>query len=194
MTVGGLVIGALGLAAFVAHELRTGEPLLDVRLFRSRGLSAGSLLVFLQFFAAFGFFVLAPQFLQFVDGDTALVAALSLLPLGLGIGPRSELAPRLVVRFGARWVGALGMALLSLAFLGFATLEAGTPYWQLAALLVLFGLGFGLSATPGTTLIVDGLPTDRRTVASAVNDVTRELGGALGGAVLTSALVAVYQD
>lgn len=73
-------------------------------------------------------------------------------------------------------------------------MNAGTPFLAWAALLVLFGAGFGLSATPGTTLIVDGLPAERRTVASAVNDVTREVGGALGGAVLGSALLAVYQD
>ncbi len=193
LTVATLVAGVLGLVAFVVHERRTPEPLLDVRLYRSPGLAAGSVLVTLQFFAAFGFFVLAPQFLQFVQGDTALVAALSLLPLGLGVGPMSGVAPALILRFGARTVGAAGMVLLAAAFLGFSFVEAGTPFLAWAGLLVLFGAGFGLSATPGTTLIVDGLPAERRTVASAVNDVTREVGGALGGAVLGSALLAVYQ-
>jgi EmrB/QacA subfamily drug resistance transporter len=193
-TLAAVTVGVAALVAFVLHELRTTDPLLDVRLYRSKGLTAGSILIALQFFAAFGFFVLAPQYLQFVQGDTALVAALSLLPLGLGIGPVSAFAPALILKLGARWVGTAGMALLAVAFLGLAQVQDGTPFWAWASLLVVFGVGFGLAATPGTTLIVDGLPPERRSVASAVNDVTREVGGALGGAALASALIAVYQD
>jgi MFS family permease len=81
VTVTALVVGITALAAFVRWEASSHDPMLDVRLFRNPGLAAGSILVFLQFFAAFGFFYLAPQFLQFVQGHDALGAALRLLPL-----------------------------------------------------------------------------------------------------------------
>jgi EmrB/QacA subfamily drug resistance transporter len=191
VTLTALVVGVVGLATFVGWEARVRAPMLDVRLFRDPGLAAGSILVFLQFFAAFGFFFLAPQFLQFVQGHDALGAALRLLPLTLGIGPASTLGPRLLDRFGSRWVGAFGMGQMATAFVLFAQLGDG-PYWRFAATLVVFGFGFGLAITPGTQLIIDGLPADRRTLSAAVNDVTREVGGALGGAVAASVLVAVY--
>ncbi|CAA9270517.1 MAG: Uncharacterized MFS-type transporter, partial [uncultured Corynebacteriales bacterium] len=149
LTVCALVLGVVGLIAFVRHEARVPEPMLDVRLFRSRGLSAGSIVIFLQFFAAFGFFFLAPQFLQFVQGYDALGAALRLLPLTLGIAPASVLGPRLLARFGSRVVGAYGMGQMAAAFVLFALLADG-PYWQFAVTLVVFGAGFGLAVTPGT--------------------------------------------
>jgi EmrB/QacA subfamily drug resistance transporter len=193
LTVTALVVGAVSAALFVRHELRAADPMLDVRLFRSPGLAAGSALVFLQFFAAFGFFFLAPQFLQYVRDFSPLEAALALLPIALGIGPASALGPRLLDRFGARDVGAFGMGQMATSFALFAWLADG-PYWQFAVTLSVFGFGFGLAVTPGTVLIIDGLPEDRRTLSAAVNDVTREVGGALGGAVLASVLVAVYAD
>lgn len=191
LTVAALVVGVAALVGFVRYEATTPDPMLDVRLFRNPGLSAGSVQVFLQFFAAFGFFFLAPQFLQFVQGQDALGAALRLLPLAIGIGPASTLGPRLLERFGSRWVGAFGMGQMATAFALFALLGDG-PYWRFAVTLVVFGFGFGLAITPGTQLIIDGLPADRRTLSAAVNDVTREVGGALGGAVAASVLVAVY--
>lgn len=193
VTVTALVVGVVGSALFVRHELHADDPMLDVRLFRSPGLSAGSALVFLQFFAAFGFFYLAPQFLQYVRDFSPLQAALALLPIAAGIGPASALGPRLLDRFGARDVGAFGMGQLATAFVLFAWLADG-PYWRFAVTLAVFGFGFGLALTPGTVLIIDGLPADRRTLSAAVNDVTREVGGALGGSVLASILVAVYGD
>jgi len=191
LTLTGLAVGAGALLLFVGHELRTRAPLLDVRLFRSPALAVGSLLVFLQFFAASGFFLLAPQFLQTVLGRSTLLAVLSLLPLTAGIAPASALAPRLMERFGPRAVAAAGMTAMAAGFALLALIGAG-PYWQFGPALALFGLGFGLAVTPGTTAIIDGLPADRRTLASAVNDVTREVGAALGGAVLAGVLVASY--
>ncbi len=193
LTLTGLVVGGAALVLFVVHELRSRAPMLDVRLFGSRGLSAGSALVFLQFFAAFGFFFLAPQWLQYVHALSPLQAALLLGFMAVGIGPASSLGPRLLDRFGARAVGAWGMGQMAVALLLLGLQADGdAPLWRFAAALVVFGAGFGLAVTPGTTLIIDGLPADRRTLSAAVNDVTREVGGALGGAVAASVLLAVY--
>jgi hypothetical protein len=89
---------------------------------------------------------------------------------------------------------AVGFAVLAVA-LGEADATGALVQWWLPALgLLAFGFGFGLAITPGTVLIIDGLPEDRRSVASAVNDITREVGGVLGIAVLSSVLISVYRD
>jgi MFS family permease len=109
VTVTALIVGVTALAAFVRWEASSRDPMLDVRLFRNPGLAAGSILVFLQFFAAFGFFYLAPQFLQFVQGHDALG-----LLCGCSAGHRDRTGeqprPRLLERFGGRWVGRSGWA------------------------------------------------------------------------------------
>ncbi|MGF1662139.1 MAG: MFS transporter [Kineosporiaceae bacterium] len=191
LTLVALGAGIVGLAAFVWWEARARAPMLDVRLFRRPALAAGSILIFLQFFAAFGLFYLLPQFFQFVQGAEPLEAALKLLPMGLGIAPASALGPQILQRLGTRATGAGGLLLMAVAFLLFG-LAGDAPYWQLGPVIVVFGFGLGLSITPGTQLIIDGLPADRRTLSAAVNDVTREVGGVLGGAVAASVLVAVY--
>ena len=192
VTVGALAGGAL-LALFVWHELRTPEPMLDVRLFTSPLLTTGSLIVFLQFFAAFGFFFLAPQWLQYVHRLDSLATALWLLPVAAGIGPASAAGPALLEKLGPGRLAGLGMALMAMATGALAAQAGGgQSLWVFAATLIGFGFGFGLAITPGTTLIIGGLPDDRRTLSAAVNDVTREVGGALGGAVAASVLIAVY--
>jgi EmrB/QacA subfamily drug resistance transporter len=187
------VVGVASLVGFVLHELRTPAPMLDVRLFRSRLLSTGGGLVFLQFLAAYAFFLLAPQWLQYLEGRTPLEAALWFLPFVLGIAPASVLAPPLIGRLGPGPVGASGMLLMAAALAGMAALApADRTLWWFGAAVVLFAFGFGLAATPGTSLIIGGLPEDRRTLSAAVNDVTREVGGALGGALAATVLLSAY--
>ncbi|MDA0179784.1 MFS transporter [Solirubrobacter phytolaccae] len=190
----GIVVGLVALGGFLAWELAADEPMLDVRLFRNGGLAAGSLLLTLQFFAAFGFFLLTPQYLQVVQGYSAIETALCFLPLPIGVAFVTPFVPRLMSAFGARWVGAIGMAVFAAAFVVFVLVTPDAGFWGFAVGLVLLGAGSGLALTPGTTLVVSGLPADRRTVSSAVNDLTREVGGALGGAVLGAVLIAAYQS
>lgn len=191
LTLAGLVAGGVALALFVLAELRSSDPMLDVRLFGSRGLSAGSLLVLLLSLAVFGFFLLGPQFLQFVGGYDTLGAALRLLPFAVGIGPGSALSPGLTARFGARWTGSFGAGTMGAGLAIFAV-TARLDYWHFAIALVVTAFGMGVALTSGTTLILAGLPADRRTLSSAVNDVTREVGSAIGAAVLGSLLVTLY--
>jgi EmrB/QacA subfamily drug resistance transporter len=187
-------IGALALLGFVGHELRTPAPSLDVRLFRDRGLSAGALMVSAQFFASLGLFVLAPQYLQLVRGYSPLEAALALLVIPVGVGAGTGAAAAAITRIGAALPGAAGLGVMAAGFAVLAsTVQAGTLIW-LALGVLLFGAGFGLAVTPGTLLIIEGLPPQRRSVASALNDITREVGGVVGIAVLSSVLLAGYRD
>jgi EmrB/QacA subfamily drug resistance transporter len=201
ITVTALGVGVLGLVGFVVHQLRSRTPSLDVRLFRNRGLASGSILVSLQFFASLGLFVLAPQYLQVVRDYSPLQAAAALLVIPVGVGAGTALAPPLLARIGAKVPAAAGLAAMAVGFavlavaLGEADATGALVRWWLPALgLLVFGFGFGLAITPGTVLIIDGLPEDRRSVASAVNDITREVGGVLGIAVLSSVLISVYRD
>lgn len=191
-TLVGLVGGAIATALFVLVEVRSADPMLDVRVFRSRGLTAGSLLVMLMCTALFGFFLIGPQYLQYVNGYDTLGAAVRMLPFAIGIFPGSSLSPKLVERIGARRVSTIGASFMGsgLLILGEA---ADHGYAMFAAGLVVTAFGMGLALSAGTTLIIDGLPADRRTLSSAVNDVTREVGSAVGAAVFSSVLLTTYR-
>lgn len=193
-TVAGLVAGVLLLAVFAAWELRTTAPLLDVRLFGRRRFTAGMLTVSSLFFVFFGFIFVFMQYLQFVRGWSPLVAACGVAPVALGLLPGARLAPYLVKRVGVAVVCTVGMALVALAMAGLATIDTDTSFWSVAVLLWVAGTGMGWAMTPATTNITDALPEAEQGVASAMNDVAREVGGSLGIAVLGSVLSNGYRS
>jgi EmrB/QacA subfamily drug resistance transporter len=191
----GIAVGAVLLAGFVAWELHTGEPLLDPRLFKHRAFAGGTLSLTLQFFAFFGFIFLLLQYLQLVLHDSPLVAAISLIPMALGMMPSARFgAPKLVARIGTGRTCALGLFVAAAGFVWLATLDASSGYWALLAGLLPLGAGMGLAMTPATAAVTDALPRDKQGVGSAMNDLSRELGGALGIAVLGSILQSTYRN
>lgn len=193
-TVGGLAAGIVVLALFAAWELRNSAPLLDVRLFGRRGFAAGMLTVSSLFFVFFGFIFVFMQYLQFVRGWSPLVAACAAAPVALGLLPGARLAPYLVRRVGVRVLCGAGMTLVALAMVGLSTAGTDTHYGVIALLLWVGGTGMGWAMTPATASITDSLPEAEQGVASAMNDVAREVGGALGIAVLGSVLSAGYRS
>ena len=160
--------------------------MLDPRNFLRRGFGAGSLSITVQFFAAFGFLFLLLPYLQLAQGYSPLQSSAALLPMALVVIPLSRVSPMLAARAGVRLTGAAGLTLMAAGFAVLATLETGSSYWHVFAGLIPFGAGMALAGAPATTAIVASLPRERQGVASAVNDVSRELGGALGIAVLGS--------
>ncbi len=186
-------IALVTLVGFVLRELTTPMPLLDVRLFRLRGFGAGSLSVTAQFFAAFGFFFVVLQYLQFVVGRSALEAALTLLPLPFLLLPSARLAPRLAERFGTNRVDAAGLLSIAAGLALVSRLGVELNQVTLYAGLALFAIGMGMAGTPATTAITASLPEAKQGVASAVNDLSREFGSALGIAVLGSLLTTSYR-
>ena len=193
VTLAAFAAALLLLAAFVAWELRRPEPLLDPRLFRLPGFGAGTVSIAVQFFGFFGFIFVVLQYVQFVLGYSPLVAGLALAPIAIlmmGLSPR---VPRLLEHVGPAYVGPLGLLSMAGGFAVFSTLGTGSSYWPLLGGLVLLGAGAALATTPATTAIVSSLPRAKQGVASAVNDAAREVGGALGIAVLGSALTDRYQ-
>ncbi len=188
----GLIGGAIAGIAFVLWELRRRSPMLDPRLFARRGFSTGAVAITVQFLAFFGFIFVAMQYLQFIAGYSPLKAATAMLPFAVVMIPLARNAPRVAARFGANRVGAIGLVLMAVAMVVFAQLQTDVHYGVFVVGLVLLAAGLGLSSTPATTAIVDSLPPAQQGVASAVNDLSRELGTALGIAVLGSIVTSRY--
>lgn len=192
VTVTGFVVGVAGLIGFVAWELRQPHPLLDPRLFKLRGFSTGTLSMTAQFFASFGFFYIILQYLQYVAELSPLESAVALTPLPLVLIPLARQAPRLALRFGANRVAGLGLLLSAIGMVLMNRLEVDFVYWNLALALVVFAAGMALASTPATMAITSSLPPSKQGVGSAVNDVSREFGSALGIAILGSVLNDAY--
>lgn len=194
LTIGAFALSALSLVTFVVWELRNPEPMLDMRLFRLPGFRTGTLALTMQFFASFGFFYIVLQYLQYIAGRSPLQAAVALLPLPAVLIPLARTAPRIADRFGINWVVALGLTLSASGMLMMTTLRVELVYWHLAVGLVLFAAGMALAGTPSTTAVVSSLPPSKQGVGSAVNDTSRELGSALGIAILGTILNEVYRN
>ncbi|MFY9927721.1 MAG: MFS transporter [Streptosporangiaceae bacterium] len=193
-TLAGIGLGLVVLAGFIAYELRQRTPMLDPRMFGHRALSAGSLSIFVQFFAFYGFIFLILQYLQILRGDSALIAAVSMLPMAATMMPTARLAPALAARVGSRRTCAGGLVLIACALAVIAHVSHTSPYWLLATGLLILGVGMGCAMTPATSAITSALPAQKQGVASAVNDLSREVGGALGIAVIGSVMTAVYRS
>jgi EmrB/QacA subfamily drug resistance transporter len=194
-TMGGIGIGLLILAAFVRWELARPNPLIDPRLFRHLAFTGATLSITVQFFAFFGMVFLLLQYLQLVRGNTPLVAALSLIPMAAALMPSARrIAPRLSDRVGVTRVCVLGLLLVSGALVVLSQLDGDSSYWLLLTGLVPLGAGMGLAMTPATAAITDALPLAKQGVGSAMNDLARELGGALGIAMLGSVLQSSYRS
>jgi len=192
-TLGGIAAGLAVLAVFAGWELRAAHPMLDLRHFRNRRLSAGSLSIFIQFFAFYGFTFVSLQYLQGVRGNSPLVAALSVLPLALVMMPAGRIIPSLAARFGARAVCATGLVMVAAGLVVVSRIGTSSSYWLLLAGLIPLGIGMAAAMTPATAAITEGLPAAQQGVGSALNDLSREVGGALGIAVVGSIVTAVYR-
>jgi EmrB/QacA subfamily drug resistance transporter len=185
-------IAAVAAAAFVAQQRRATEPLLDLRLFRNPRFTAASGTIMVLFFALFGFLFLATQYLQFVLGLSPSAAGVRVLPYAGAMIVFATLSAKLVGRFGTRHVVTAGMLAFSAGLAVAATVGTGTGYGRLAIALVVMGAGMGLAGAPATESISGSLPPERANVGSAVNDTTRELGGALGVAIVGSIMSSLY--
>ncbi len=195
LTLAGLAVGVLALVGFVAWELRQSQPLLEIRLFADRSLAAGSLTLLILFAVMFGIFLVLMQFLQAVLGFSALRGAAGLLPMAAAMMPLSAVAPTIAKRVGTRTVLIAGVGVFGAGLALLALMVSPTGgYWSVLPGLLIVGVGMGLSMSPSTTAITESLPTDKQGVASALNDTVRELGGAVGIALLGSIVNAGYRS
>jgi EmrB/QacA subfamily drug resistance transporter len=187
---GAAIVAAASLAGFVVHALRTPEPLIDLRFFRSVPFSGATVIAVSGFAALGGFLFLNTLYLQNVRGLSALHAGLFLLPMAAMTAAAAPLSGRLVGSRGPRLPLQIAGAAMLASGLLFAAFDAETGDVTLFAAYVLFGLGFGMLNSPITNTAVSGMPRAQAGVAAAVASTSRQLGQALGVAVIGAVLAA----
>jgi EmrB/QacA subfamily drug resistance transporter len=190
--IGAFVIAGVFLTSLVLWELHTPYPLLEMTFFKNPRFSAASIAITLVFFAMFGSLFFLSQYLQFVLGYDAFEAGLALLPVAISLMIAAPVSARLVAWVGTKIVVAAGLVIVAagMVLMSFAGVDSG--YGLIAGVLVTIGIGMGLAMAPATDSIMGSLPPERAGVGSAMNDTTREIGGALGVAVLGSITAASY--
>ncbi|MGH3450723.1 MAG: DHA2 family efflux MFS transporter permease subunit [Haloechinothrix sp.] len=193
VVLGGFAVFAVLAAAFVGWERHTPYPMLDITFFQNPRFSAASGAIVLTFFALFGSMFLLTQLLQSVLGYSALDAGIRLVPMAGVMMVISPVSARLVERLGTKRVMATGLLIAAAGLLLFSRMTADGSYWpDVLVPLVVLSAGFALIMPPATESIMGSLPRAKAGVGSAVNDTTRELGGALGVAVLGSVFGSIY--
>lgn len=194
ITVLAALAAVCALGGFVTWELRHRAPLLDIRLFRDRRLAGGSVTLLAVFGVLAGIFVVLYPYFQAVLGWSGLRSTVALLPMALTMMIMSGVAPRVPKVIGARTTTLAGVAAAGggLAVLA-ASVSVDGRYLSVLPGMLIIGVGMGLTMPPATEAITSALPRSSQGVASALNDVTRELGTALGVALLGAVLTAGYQ-
>ena len=193
LVLSGLAVALVVGAAFVAWERRAANPMLPLSLFSHRRFTVGAGVNTAAFSVLVGFWFLLVLYVQFALGYTPLQAGLATLPdavAGIAIAP---FTPRLTIRFGAPRVMAAGFAVLTVCFALLGTVDATTGYGFLVVPITLAGVGLSLTTIPATNDIMAATPLAKAGIGSAVNDATREIGAALGIAVLGTISTVMYR-
>jgi EmrB/QacA subfamily drug resistance transporter/deazaflavin-dependent oxidoreductase (nitroreductase family) len=183
-----LAIGALLIAAFLAHALRAANPLLDVRLFANRGFASGAAANFVLGVALFGVALLLPLYFQIIRDRTPLETGLLMIPQGLGAAVAIGLAGSLTDKIGARRVVPVGVALATAGTLAYTQIAVDTPYWYLAGALFLIGAGLGATITPSMAAAFHDLDPRQMGMATSTINVVQRVAGSLGTALLAIVL------
>jgi hypothetical protein len=191
ITLGAFGIGAILSVAFIWWERRSPHPMLRMEFFRNPRFSAASGAIMMVFFALFGSVFLLTQHLQFVLGYSPLEAGVRILPVA-ALVVAAPLSARLVELIGTKVVVAAGLLIVATALTLLSAVDIESGYGVVAASIAVLGAGMGFTMAPATESIMGLLPLAKAGVGSAMNDTTRQLGGALGVAVLGSILASSY--
>ncbi len=187
-----VILGAVFLVGFGFWEAHNPHPMLDVRFFKNPRFSAASATITLTFAASFGATFLMTQYFQFLLGYSPLKAGIMITPVAVGMMVASPFAPGRVNRFGTKRVVVFGLVLVAISTgcSGSDTIMSSFVGGILTRLGM--GLGFGFTTAPVTESIMGSLPPSRAGIGSAVNDTTRQTGGAIGVAVMGTIFAARY--
>lgn len=185
--------GLAVLVAFVVFEKRSDHPSIDVTYFKNKVFSAAVCAIALVFFALMGVTFFSVFYTQSVRGYSPLQTGLLMLPLAAAqmiFAPRARLV---VDRFGNKVTTTAGLLVLAAMLAAFAALDARTPIWILEVIFFLMGAGMAHIMTPVSVVIMQALPREKAGSASALSNTFRQVGGALGIAVLGSVLSTAYR-
>lgn len=181
------VVGTVFMTLFLVYETKAEHPMLPLRLFQNRSFWVACLTLTMAMFGMMGAMFFFSQFMQTVQGYSALLTGVLLIPLTVGVMLGSGMAPGLVKKYSMSGVVGFGILIAGLSLLLFAALMApDLSKWYVGIGFFLLGFGFGVAMVPVTDSIMGAIPEAKLGVGSAMNDTTRELGGALSIAILGS--------
>ena len=190
----GTILGGLALlTVFVLVERRAPHPALDISLFRDPQLSAATAAIALVFFALMGVIFFLAFYLQVIRGYSPFQAGLCLVAVALAIMITAPRSAALARRFGTRVVVGTALAGIAISFGLLALVTADTPLWALELLLFGQGLCSGNVMAPATNAVMGAIPREKAGAGSAMNNTFRQVGGALGVAILGSVLSTAYR-
>jgi EmrB/QacA subfamily drug resistance transporter len=189
-----MIAGAVLLAGFVWWQRKARHPLVDLDLFRNRQFTGGAVLATVASFGMLGLLFALPQFFSAVGGNDAFGSGLRLLPVigGLLIGART--ATRIAARLGTRTVIAGGLLLMTAGMLIGSTTDVNSGYGFLAVWITLAGIGLGFTMPPAMDAALGALTVERSGVGNGLIQAMRQVGGAIGVAVLGTVLNSAYRD
>jgi predicted MFS family arabinose efflux permease len=191
---GCMAAGVALAVAFATTELRRTNPLLDIRLFGRPDFATGAVGITFLFFANFGFFFVAMQYMQLILGYSPLGTAFALVPLAVPILILGATLHLYLPRVGLRIAVTLGLFLIAVGLFCMRVLDADSSYLEFVWPILIVSAGIGLCVAPTTSAIMGAVPDNKQGVASAVNDTTREVGAAIGIAVAGSVVAAHYGE
>jgi EmrB/QacA subfamily drug resistance transporter len=190
-----LCAGAAGIAAgvaFFAVELGRAQPLFDVRVLARPRVAVGAFAILASYIATLGMLFLLPQYVQYVQDQSALTSGLELVPFGLGLGVLAPVSGRLVPRYGARVVLLVGLLTAATGFVPLLLLSANSSPALVMLGTGIVGCGMGLTFPPATAVIMNDVGLEKAGDGAAVNQLARQVGGALGVAIVGSVFAAIY--
>ncbi len=182
-TLAALTTGLLLLPIFVWWQLRTPEPMIQLGLFRNPIFSLSLTASFASFLAGSFNFLLLPYYLQNVLGYDPQRTGLTLIASPIVLSLISPLSGRLSDRFGSRWLGVIGLAILSASLFSFASLTTESSQFDVIMRLILLGLGFGLFQSPNNSMVMGSVARTSLGVAGGLLAVMRTLGQTVGVAI-----------
>ncbi|WP_374935447.1 MFS transporter [Streptomyces resistomycificus] len=183
-----LALGIVALIAFVVAEKRSDSPMLDLAVFRSAAFTATALVALITFLGLIGFFFVLSLYFGMVQQLGTLEAGARLLLVPVAAIVAGAPAGRLMHRVPTRWMISVGLLLIAGSLLAMTNLDTDTSYGSIAWRLIVLGVGLGLVTTPMTATAVAAVPHHLAGMASAANNAFRQVGGALGPAVLGALL------
>jgi len=186
------VIAVVMLTAFVLWERHTDSPMLDMSLFKNPRFTAASSTITLVFFSLFGSMFLITQYWQLVHGYSPLEAGIRLVPWALTMMIVAPMSARLVEKVGTKRIVLIGLGLILVGLALASTIEPHTAYPKAISFFMIMAAGMAMTMAPATESVMGSLPREKAGVGSAVNDTTRQVGGALGVAIIGSAVSSVY--
>ncbi|MDT7731996.1 MAG: hypothetical protein QOK45_2249, partial [Mycobacterium sp.] len=191
---GCMAAGVALAVAFAIVELRRTHPLLDMRLFSRPDFATGAVGITFLFFANFGFFFVAMQYMQLILGYSPLGTAFALVPLAIPILILGATLPLYLPKIGLRTAVAVGLLLIAIGMFCMRVFDVNSSYLEFVWPILIVSAGIGLCVAPTTSAIMGAVPDEKQGVASAVNDTTREVGAAIGIAVAGSVVAAQYSN